>query len=55
MVVVLVLAVSLPNLREQNLSGEVKALLELDCGARWGQHRGIFSMRIPTATRPLKK
>lgn len=55
MVVALLLAASLPNLREQNTPWEVKALLDLECAAGWGQQGDIYSMRILTTTRPLKK
>lgn len=49
MVVVLLLAASLPNFRQQNPPGEVKALLEFECAAGWDQQGGVFSMRIPPA------
>lgn len=55
MVVAVLLAASLPNFRQQNPPGEVKALLEVECAAGWGQQGGISTMRIPTTTRPLKK
>lgn len=56
MVVAVLLAASLPNTRQQTTPGEVKALLELECAAGRGQLvGGIFSLRIPTTTSPLKK